>query len=47
MLDMIPDAFTALDVKFLEPACGSGNFLTEVLRRLANGERTLDIYGLD
>lgn len=33
MLDQIPDAFIALDVKFLEPACGSGNFLTEVLRR--------------
>jgi hypothetical protein len=33
MLDMIPDAFTGLEVKFLEPACGSGNFLTEVLRR--------------
>lgn len=33
MLDLIQDAFTALDVKFLEPACGSGNFLTEVQRR--------------
>jgi hypothetical protein len=33
MLDQMPDAFTALDVRFLEPACGSGNFLTEVLRR--------------
>jgi len=33
MLDMVPDAFTGLDVKFLEPACGSGNFLTEILRR--------------
>lgn len=33
MLDLIPDAFAALDVKFLEPACGSGNFLTEILRR--------------
>lgn len=33
MLDFIPDAFSDLDVKFLEPACGSGNFLTEVLRR--------------
>lgn len=33
MLDQLPDAFIALDVKFLEPACGSGNFLTEVLRR--------------
>ena len=33
MLDQIADAFGALDVKFLEPACGSGNFLTEILRR--------------
>ena len=33
ILDLIPDAFTALDVKFLEPSCGAGNFLTEVLRR--------------
>jgi hypothetical protein len=33
MLDLIPDAFAALDVKFLEPACGGGNFLTELLRR--------------
>jgi SAM-dependent methyltransferase len=33
MLDQFPDAFAALDVKFLEPACGSGNFLVEILRR--------------
>lgn len=33
MLDQIPDAFGALDVNFLEPSCGSGNFLTEILRR--------------
>ncbi|CAG4931771.1 hypothetical protein [Acidithrix sp. C25] len=33
MLDMIPDAFTELDVTFLEPTCGSGNFLIEILRR--------------
>ncbi len=33
MLDMMPSAFSALDVKFLEPTCGSGNFLVEVLRR--------------
>ena len=33
MLDLIPDAFTQLDVKFLEPACGSGNFLMAILRR--------------
>jgi SAM-dependent methyltransferase len=33
ILDSMPDAFAALDVKFLEPACGSGNFLVEILRR--------------
>jgi hypothetical protein len=33
MLDLMPDALTALDVRFLEPSCGSGNFLVEVLRR--------------
>lgn len=33
MLDQMPDAFAALDVKFLEPTCGSGNFLVAVLRR--------------
>jgi hypothetical protein len=33
MLDQIPEAFGELDVKFLEPTCGSGNFLTEILRR--------------
>lgn len=33
MLDMIPDAFSGLDMKFLETSCGSGNFITAVLRR--------------
>jgi hypothetical protein len=33
MLDMLSDAFTELDVTFLEPTCGSGNFLVEILRR--------------
>lgn len=33
ILDQFPDAFVALDAKFLEPACGSGNFLVEILRR--------------
>jgi SAM-dependent methyltransferase len=33
MLGMLTDAFDALDVTFLEPACGSGNFLVEILRR--------------
>lgn len=37
MLDLIPDMFPAAaagaDIKFLEPACGSGNFLVEILQR--------------
>lgn len=33
ILDSVSDAFDALDVKFLEPACGSGNFCVEILRR--------------
>lgn len=41
MLDLIPDMFPAgvddlgpvVERKFLEPACGSGNFLEEILRR--------------
>lgn len=37
MLDLIPDMFPGdldeVELKFLEPACGSGNFLVEILRR--------------
>lgn len=39
MLDLIDtgepetSAFTSLDTKFLEPACGNGNFLVEILAR--------------
>ncbi len=33
ILNSVSDAFHALDVKFLEPASGSGNFLVEILRR--------------
>lgn len=41
MLDLVPDMFPAgegdlgpvVERKFLEPACGSGNFLEEILRR--------------
>lgn len=33
ILDSVSEAFAALDVKFLEPACGSGNFCVEILRR--------------
>ncbi len=33
ILDGVAEAFTHLDVKFLEPAAGNGNFLVEILRR--------------
>ena len=33
ILDLFPDAFKDLDVKFLEPTCGSGNFVVEILKR--------------
>lgn len=33
MLDFVEDAFNAIDIKFLEPTCGSGNFLVEILLR--------------
>jgi hypothetical protein len=38
MLDLVLDMFphhslTGVEFKFLEPACGSGNFLAEILRR--------------
>lgn len=33
MLDLVPDMFKALDYSFLEPACGHGNFLVEILAR--------------
>lgn len=33
MLDLIPDMFKDIDSRFLEPACGDGNFLVEILAR--------------
>lgn len=33
MLDLVKDETERIDSRFLEPACGDGNFLTEVLRR--------------
>lgn len=33
MLDFVPAMFESLDSTFLEPACGNGNFLVEILRR--------------
>src|SRR5579871_4797366 len=33
MLDLVKDESERIDSRCLEPACGSGNFLVEVLRR--------------
>src|SRR5690606_927180 len=33
MLDLVPDAFTDIDTRFLEPAAGNGNFLVAILDR--------------
>lgn len=33
MLDLVNDESERIDSRFLEPACGSGNFLVQVLRR--------------
>lgn len=50
MLDLVPDMFPSIedseniDRSFLEPACGSGNFLVEILRRKL-AFVTVDRYG--
>lgn len=50
MLDLVPDMFppgvAGGDLKFLEPACGSGNFLEEVLRRKLRHIRFGDIRSI-
>jgi len=33
MLDLVKNETERIDSRFLEPACGSGNFLVQVLRR--------------
>src|SRR4249920_3621692 len=33
MLDLVKGETERIDSRFLEPACGSGNFLTQILRR--------------
>src|SRR5947207_1890783 len=33
MLDLFKDETERIDSRFLEPACGSGNFLVQILRR--------------
>ena len=33
MLDLVKDETDRIESRFLEPACGNGNFLAEILRR--------------
>ena len=33
MLDLVKDETERIDARFLEPACGSGNFMIQILRR--------------
>lgn len=33
MLDLVKQETERIDARFLEPACGTGNFLTEILTR--------------
>ena len=33
MLDLVRQETERIDSRFLEPACGTGNFLTEILKR--------------
>lgn len=33
MLDLVKDQTERIDARFLEPACGNGNFLAEILKR--------------
>lgn len=43
MLDLVKDESERIDSRFLEPACGSGNFIVKVLRRkLAAVERKFE-----
>ena len=38
MLDLVKQETERIDSRFLEPACGDGNFLAEVLKRKLNEE---------
>ena len=33
MLDLVKEESERINSRFLEPACGSGNFLTKILKR--------------
>lgn len=41
MCDLVAQECDRIDARFLEPACGDGNFLAEILRRKLNRVKTL------
>ena len=52
ILDKLPDASWESNKTFLEPACGTGNFIVEILqRKIDNGTKPLQAlsttYGID
>ena len=55
MLDLVKEETQKIETTFLEPACGTGNFLVEILRRkleVANNDQERivalsSIYGVD
>lgn len=48
MLDLVRDETERIDARFLEPACGSGNFLVQILRRkLTAVDRKYGASGFD
>lgn len=48
MLDLVKDETARIDSRFLEPACGSGNFLVQILqRKLATVEVKYGKFGFE
>ena len=45
MLDLVKHETERIDSRFLEPACGDGNFLAEILRRKLSVCRTFAEQG--
>ena len=44
MLDLVKQETERIDSRFLEPACGNGNFLVETIPEAAGRARTSDDY---
>jgi len=43
MLDLVKSETERIDSRFLEPACGTGNFLTEILDEVEELENEADV----